>query len=79
MRLISGLLNWQARAVRHHCEKGKCLAQGKFGLEHFICIVISGFGRKARCQIQIAHSHVTVAKATRPLLLRLRADMVSED
>ena len=31
MRLVSGLLNWHARAVHHHCEQRECLAQGKRG------------------------------------------------
>jgi hypothetical protein len=45
----------------------KEIAQGKFGLKHFSSIVVSGFDRNARGQIQIAHSHDTVSKADKAL------------
>ena len=67
MSFISDLLDGQARAVCHHCENGECLGQGKLGVEHFGCIVISSFGRNARGQIQVAHRHVTVTKAEKAL------------
>ena len=67
MRLVSRLFNWHARAVHHHCVQGESLAQGKLGVEHFSSIVVSGFGRNARGQIQITHRHDTVNKADKTL------------
>ena len=67
MGFIPNLFNGQVLAVDDECEQCECLAQGKSGVEQFICTIVFDLGRDTRCQLQVAHRYCSVAKDNKSL------------